>query len=179
MVNIVTIGDQKYLVDVGFGSNGPHQPMPLIQGHKFHNTGNQFSQLLHGPIAQHTNKSQLLWQYEISNENEAWLPVYCFTETEFLPEDFTIINYYMSTSRESWFTFHMVCVRMLMDEDENLAGDLTLFNNTLKRRWGAKSEVLQTFSSDEERIAALKEYFHISISPAGRESIRHTISELL
>ncbi len=72
------------------------------------------------------------------------------TELEFLPEDFTIINYYMSQSRESWFTFYVVCVRMLLDEKgEAIVGDLTLFNDTLKRRVGATSEVLQCFASEE------------------------------
>jgi hypothetical protein len=39
MVNIATIGDQKYQIDVGFGSNGPHKPIPVIQNYEFHNTG--------------------------------------------------------------------------------------------------------------------------------------------
>lgn len=180
MVNIVTLGEQKYLIDVGFGSNGPHQPIPLIQDFEFHNVGEQSGRLVYGPIAQQTSKGQSLWQYEICNAGEAWYPAYCFTETEFLPEDFTIMNYYMSTSRESWFTFHVVCVRMLLDEEtQKIVGDLTLFNDTLKRRLGATSEVLQSFTSDEERVAALEKFFSISISQADRECIRHTISEIL
>ena len=179
MVNIVTIGEQKYLVDVGFGSNGPHQPVPLVQGFSFHNVGEQSGRLLQGTIAQNTSKGQLLWQYEISNSGQDWIPAYCFTEIEFLPEDFTIINYYMSTSRESWFTFHVVCVRMILDEEGQIVGDLTLFNNTLKKRLGATSEVVQTFTSEEERVAALEKFFKISISQADKGSIRHTISEIL
>ncbi|PWY92299.1 putative N-acetyltransferase family protein [Aspergillus heteromorphus CBS 117.55] len=180
MVNIVTIGKQKYLIDVGFGSNGPHQPVPLIQNYEFRNVGEQSGRLISGAIAQHTNKDQLLWHYEIRNGTGAWTPAYCFTETEFLPEDFTIINYFMSTSRESWFTFHVVCVRMLLDGDgEKIIGELTLFNNQLKRRLGATSEVLETFSSEQERVAALEKFFHIPISPADQASIRHTISEIL
>lgn len=181
MVNIVTIGDQKYLIDVGFGSNGPHRPVPLEENLEFHNTGDQYGRLVHGPIAQHTSTGQFLWQYEIRNGAEqAWTPAYCFTEMEFLPEDFTIINYYMSSSRASWFTFHVVCVRMIFDkESDEIIGDLTLFNNTLKRRLGATSEVLESFTSEEERVAALEKYFHIFISPADREGIRYTVSEIL
>lgn len=180
MVNLVTIGQQKYLVDVGFGSNGPHQPIPLIADVEFHNVGEQSGRLRYAPISQHTTKSQSLWHYEVQNGDQDWSPAYCFTDIEFLPEDFTIINYYMSTSRESMFTFHVLCVRMLLDQEgENLVGDLTLFNNVLKRRLGASSEIVQTFTSDEERVAALEGFFNIFILKADRESIRHTISEIL
>ncbi|GLA18047.1 N-terminal acetyltransferase [Aspergillus niger] len=180
MVNIVTIDEQKYLVDVGFGSNGPHQPLPLVQNYEFHNVGEQSGRLVYGPIAQHTSRGQSLWQYEIRNGDSQWIPAYCFTEMEFLPEDFTIINYYMSTSRESWFTFHVVCVRMLLDEDgDKIVGDLTLFNDTLKERREATSKVLEKFTSDEQRVSALERVFNIHISAADRESIRHTISEIL
>jgi arylamine N-acetyltransferase len=181
MVNLVTIGDQKYLVDVGFGSNGPHQPVLLIPGYEFHNTGDQHGRLHFGPITQHTSKGQSLWQYEFRNgsASEPWIPAYCFTETEFIPEDFAMINYFMSTSRESWFTFHVVCVKMELDDSHNVVGDLTLFNDSLKRRNGATSEVVQAFTSDEERIAALGKYFNIFISDEDRECIRHTISEIL
>ncbi|OKL55493.1 hypothetical protein UA08_09186 [Talaromyces atroroseus] len=182
MVNLVTIGEQKYLIDVGFGSNGPHQPIPLTRDVEFHNVGDQSGRLRYGPIPQHTNKNQEqhLWQYEIRNGSADWIQAYCFTETEFLPEDFTMMNYYMSTSRDSWFTFHVVCVRMLLDEGgENVVGDLTLFNNSLKRRIGATSEVIQIFNSDEERVSALHNTFNIHIGPADRDTIRHTISEIL
>jgi hypothetical protein len=86
----------------------------------------------------------------------------------------------MSTSRESWFTFHVVCVLMLLDEaGQKIIGDLTLFNNTLKRRLGATSEVLETFTSEDERLAALAKFFNITFSKAGRESVRHTSAEIL
>ncbi|KAJ5776772.1 Arylamine N-acetyltransferase [Penicillium odoratum] len=180
LVNIVVIGEQKYLIDVGFGSNGPHQPVPLIHEFETHNVGDQSIRLIYGPITQHTSNGQFLWQYEICNAGGAWIPAYCFTETEFLPEDFTIINYYMSTSPDSWFVHNVLCVRMILDDEgEKVIGDLTLFDDTLKRRMGATSEVLQFFASEEERVAALEKYFHIPISKAERESIRQTTSAIL
>jgi arylamine N-acetyltransferase len=179
MINIVAVGEQKYLIDVGFGSNGPHRPIPLVHGFGSYNVGEQSGRLLYGPINQQTHRGESLWQYEI-NRNGTWIPAYCFTELEFLPEDFTIINYYMSQSRESWFTFYVVCVRMLLDEKgEAIVGDLTLFNNTLKRRIGATSEVLQCFASEEERVVALRKHFNIHISGADQASICHTVSEIL
>jgi arylamine N-acetyltransferase len=136
--------------------------------------------LIYGPTTQHTRVGQQLWQYEIRIGDGAWTPAYCFTVTEFLPENFTIMNYFMSTNHASWFTFHIVCVRTLLDEEGDKAvGDLILFNDTIKRRLGATSKVLQSFTSDEERVAALEKYFQITISEADKESIRHTFSEIL
>jgi arylamine N-acetyltransferase len=180
MVNIATIGDQKYLIDAGFGSKGPHQPIPLIQDYEFHNTGNLHGRLIYGPITQNTTMGQQLWQYEVRIGDDASTPAYRFTEMEFLPEDSKIMNYLMSTNRASWFTFHVVCLRTLLDEEsEKAVGDLTPFNDTIKSRLGATSKVLQSFTPDEERVAALEKYFQIAISEADKESIRHTNSEIL
>ncbi|KAJ6022716.1 cysteine proteinase [Penicillium canescens] len=180
MVNIATIGDQKYLIDVGFGSNVPHKHIPLIQNYEFHNNGDLHGRVIYGPITQHTRMGQQLWQYEIRIGDSAWTPAYCFAGREFLPKDFTIMNYFMSTNRASWFTFHVVCVRMLLDEEgEKVVGDLTLLNDTIERHFGATPEVLQSSTSDEERVAALEKYFQITISEMDKESIRHTISETL
>jgi arylamine N-acetyltransferase len=181
MVNIVTIRGRQYLVDVGFGSNGSHQPFLLEHGIESSNYGGQSIRLVFEPIAQNLNQSQRLWQYECRNApSESWIPMYCFTETEFLPDDFVILNHFTSTSRESFFTFHLVCVKMLLDPDrEEIIGDLTLFNNQLKRRIGAKSEVLATFASDNERVAGLEKYFGVILDKSEREGIHRTITEIL
>ncbi|KAJ5472789.1 hypothetical protein N7530_006790 [Penicillium desertorum] len=180
MANIVAIGEQKHLIDVGFGSNGPHRPIPLVHCFGFHNVGEQTGRLLYEPITQQTHRGGPLWQYEINHGNGAWIPAYCFAEVEFLPEAFTIINYYMIQSRESWFTFYVVCVPMLLDENrEAIVGDLMLFNNTLKRRIRATSEVLQCFASEEERVVALQKQFNIHLSRVDQDCIRHTVSEIL
>ncbi|KAJ5771154.1 cysteine proteinase [Penicillium nucicola] len=180
MVNIVIIEGQKYLVDVGFGSNGPHKPIPLIQNYEFQNTGNLHGRLIYGSVTQQGRTVQHpLWQYEIRAGDSSWVPAYCFTEMEFFPEDFTVMNYFMSTNRASWFTFHVVCTRILLDNGgEKVVGDLTLFDNRIERTLGASSEVLETFVSEEERVAALKKYFNISLSRADQESIRNTNSEI-
>lgn len=56
---------------------------------------------------------------------------------------FRLMNHFMSTSRESCFTFHVACVRMLLDENNIIIGDRALFNNLLKWRLGVDSEELQ------------------------------------
>ncbi|OJJ42608.1 hypothetical protein ASPZODRAFT_105044 [Penicilliopsis zonata CBS 506.65] len=181
MVNIVTVKETSYLVDVANGSSGPHQPLPLEASNEpTHNIGDQWIRLVHGPIAQHTRPDQALWQYEIRNgeDTTAWTPAYCFTETEFLPEDFAMMNYFVSTHPSSWFTFCIVCVRMVLDEDGVLVGDLTLFNDRLKRRMGAQAEEIAVFTTEDERVGALESYFHISLSELERAAIHRTASAI-
>ena len=60
--------------------------------------------LVHKPIAQFTDQGQKLWVFEVQNGSESpWIPGYCFSEMEFLPEDFEIMNFHASQSRTSWF----------------------------------------------------------------------------
>lgn len=66
----------------------------------------------------------------------------------------------------------------LDEEGQKIVGDLTMFNDILERRLGATFEVLQSSTSDEERVMALEKYVNIMVSQAGRDSIRHTIAEI-
>jgi len=86
----------------------------------------------------------------------ARISAYPLIETVFLPEDFSIINYYMTTTTWSQFVSHMVCLQMLPAvEGERFIGDLTLFDNTLNRRLAATSEAPQPFASKDERVDVL------------------------
>ena len=59
-------------------------------------------------------EDQRLWAFETRiNEHEDWVPIYMFTETEFSPQDFEIANYWTSSSPRVWFTYQVVCMRML------------------------------------------------------------------
>ncbi|KAJ5645802.1 N-hydroxyarylamine O-acetyltransferase [Penicillium lividum] len=74
------------------------------------------------------------------------------------------------------------CVCIILDEEgDKVAGDLTLFNNTLKHRLGATLGMVQSFTSGVGRGAALDEYLNIFIfiDRADRDSIRHAITKIL
>lgn len=183
MVNLVTIGAEQYLVDVGFGSNGPHSPIPLVAGHVFFNYGKQNGRLRRGTLLQHVNShGQELWHYEIQNGDDSapWTPAYCFTEVEFTPDDFEMINFFTSTHKSSWFTIHIVVSRMLLDDGgDAIIGDLTLFNDEIKRRIGATAERIEKLKSEDERVAALENYFRIRLSKSERAAIRGLPSQIL
>jgi arylamine N-acetyltransferase len=185
MVNLVTIGETQYLVDVGFGSNGPHSPIPLVAGKTFFNYGKQNGRLRRGTLLQHVSSNQQqqeLWHYEFQNRDETapWTPAYAFTEVEFTPDDFEIINFFMSTHRSSWFTIYVVLSRMILDDSgERIIGDLTLFNDEVRRRIGSTAELLQTFESEDDRVAALDKYFQIRLSRSERAGIKNSVAQIL
>ncbi|KAG6986648.1 hypothetical protein G7Y79_00075g099200 [Physcia stellaris] len=71
MINIVTLPSaQAYMVDVGFGSDGPIRPLPLLNaletGDAYPGVGAQQLRLIHDTIANTTNRnpSQKLWIFQ-------------------------------------------------------------------------------------------------------------------
>ncbi|KAK9371572.1 arylamine N-acetyltransferase 1 [Lipomyces chichibuensis] len=179
MLNIVTVDNQQYLVDVGFGAGGsPIHPLPLIHGSVSVNIGPQKNRLLRQRIPQHTDRKQQLWCLEHSNDDGLiWTPTYAFTDIEFLPEDFAIMNYWTSTHPTSWFTKVIIVVKTLL-EDGEVVGHVTLLQNEVKRRIRGRTEILDTLSSEEERVRALSQRFGITLSKEEICAIRGMVSEL-
>ncbi|KAK9319146.1 arylamine N-acetyltransferase 1 [Lipomyces orientalis] len=179
MLNIVTVDSQQYLVDVGFGASGsPSHPLPLIDGSISANIGPQKIRLLRQCIPQHTDRTQQLWCFDHSNDGGLiWTPTYAFTDIEFLPEDFAIMNYWTSTHPTSWFTYNIVVVKTLL-EDGEVVGHVTLFQQEVKRRIRGRSEILDTLSSEEERVRALSQWFGITLTEEEISGIRGMSSEL-
>jgi len=122
----VVIEGVKYLVDVGNGSTGSVSPLPLVHDEIFQNIGPQELRLVYGTIPDLTDSSQKFWIYQHRNGPKLpWIPTYCFKETEFLPSDYEVMNYYTSTNRSSLFTFHVICSKLIM-EDGLIMGNVTL-----------------------------------------------------
>ncbi|KAJ9625545.1 hypothetical protein H2203_004302 [Taxawa tesnikishii (nom. ined.)] len=164
MVNIVTLSSgAKYMVDVGFGAGthaptGPHPRLPVLNV-----APEQMVRLLHASIPDVTDPEQKFWVYEKQNtsQEEFW-PQYCFTLTEFLPSDYKVMNHYTSTSKMSWFTWSVVCVKMLLAENhESIVGEITLFDGSIKRG-----------------VQALEEYLGIRLSEAEKNGIKGTVAAI-
>lgn len=180
MVNIVTVQGKHYLVDVGFGSNSPTFPVPLEDGYSTLNIDPGHSmRLTRGHIPDNTsakssNPGQELWIYDIRfTDDSPWLPAYCFSEIEFLPRDFDTMNFFVSKSRTSWFTYFVVCLNYVMDpETERIVGDVTLFGNEIKKRRYGKSEQLMSIESEGDRVLALEKYLGVKLSEAERGGIK-------
>ena len=182
MALIVTIDQQHYLVDVGLGSNSPCFPIPLEDGFTSVNIAPHRSiSLRRQHIPDNTTRGiqQELWVYSIRlNDEMDWMPAYCFSEIEFLPSDFDTMNFFISKSPTGWFTYTVVALRYLMDDQENIIGDIRLTNGTIKERKYGKSEDVYQIENEQDRIYCLETFLGIRLSGAERQGIRGMCSEL-
>lgn len=116
MAIIVTLDEEDYLVDVGFGEFAFH-PIPLKAGKETHDPRGEFRV--------RTYDGQY-WVVEKKNLAGEFIPEYIFTPTERQPEAFEAMCRYHQTSSLSHFTQKRVCT---LPTD---TGRVTLTGNTLK-----------------------------------------------
>ena len=180
MINIVTLADgKKYMVDVGFGGNGPTQPVLLDpECSQTYNIPPAEMRVIYDNIPENTDPHQRLWIYQHRNDAQApWLPMYCFTELEFLPQDYEVMNFQTSQSRTSFFTYQVIVIKNILQDGE-IVGTLMLVGADLKRRINGKTEQLQVCKTEEERLQALEKWFGIKLSEDERVGIRGMATEL-
>lgn len=147
MVLIVTIAAQRYMVDVGFGRNGPTLPLLLennaqedgiAPGARVRLVRDSLPQSLHRAdnaqklwIYQHRGPSNRTHHHHASvagmvgqeaegrmEERENWIPNYAFTELEFFPQDFENMKFVVGRARTSFFTYTVVVMKYLVERDE-------------------------------------------------------------
>ncbi|KAE9976437.1 hypothetical protein EG328_002619 [Venturia inaequalis] len=183
MLNLVTIGDSRYVVDVGFGSNYvPTTPLRLIHDAAgVPNVSPASIRLIYKNIDGSQNAYQKIWVFQHRMSDSAdFKDMYCFTDIEFRPRDFEMMNFWTSKSPKVIFTQRLICNKLILGEGEKgkeIVGTLTLMGE-LKKRIGAKSEVVKEFKSEGERIEALSEEFGITLSEIEKESIKNTANEI-
>ncbi|EXJ87901.1 hypothetical protein A1O1_04828 [Capronia coronata CBS 617.96] len=185
-VILVTIDGRKYLVDVGFGSQSAVHPLPLIKdGDRdlaYKSVPGAEVRLVYRPIASNTDSSQSLWVLETRNKRHpAWAGGYCFSELEWLPSDFEIINYRTSQDPRSWFTHRLVLVKTLVDEETRTKpiGTIILTGNKIERRLGEeRKEVVLEAKTENERIIGLRTWFGIVLMPEEERGIVGMASEI-
>ncbi len=176
-MNLVYIEGAKYLVDVGFGSYGLSQPLRLRDGEECKDGAN-FHRLLWTNIPENTDANQRLWVLQVrQNEQAPWAFLYCFTELEFLPQDYDIMNFAVSHMPTSFFTYTVMCARHDV-EDGGVVGNVTLMGAELRKRRKGEVVVHRTCANERERIQALEEHFGIVLSDEEQEAIRKTAAEL-
>ncbi|KAF3034576.1 N-terminal acetyltransferase [Didymella heteroderae] len=180
MVNIVTIGETKYHIDVGFGGNGPTVPMPLDRSDLVReHIKPAASRLQWRNIPGNTDPHQRLWVFEHrQNDDSEWTMIYCFTELEFLPSDYALMNYFTSTSKHTFFTRTIVLEIKILDDAGELAGQLIMSDKDLKWRiHGEKTKQIE-FESEEDRLNALEEHLGIHFGEVERVGIQGLPSEI-
>ncbi|KAF2178215.1 arylamine N-acetyltransferase 1 [Zopfia rhizophila CBS 207.26] len=181
MVNIITIGESQFHVDVGFGANGPTQPLKLEKsGTIYEHIRPAATRLQWRNIQENTDSGQRLWVYEHRIDDQSdFCTTYCFTELEFLPSDYNLMNYYTSTNPKTFFTQTIIGEKKILGGKDNgdLVGNLILGNN-LKWRIHGKKEREINFESEDDRVKALEEFFGIKLGQVERHSIRGLTSEI-
>ncbi|KAL2143408.1 hypothetical protein VTI28DRAFT_10462 [Corynascus sepedonium] len=181
MVNIVTINGERYLVDVGYGSNGMPHPVLLQHDHEFVGIAPTRGRLQYRNLPEeHADPGQRVWMYSMKEDEAApWRDQYHFTETEFLPCDFEVMNLRVMTAPQSFFVQTVLCLWTLLDEEKKEpVGLLILARDYVKRRIGAESSIIEQLETEEQRVRALEKYFGIVLSAEERKGIRGLASEL-
>lgn len=180
MVNIVIIRDRKYVVDVGLGTSQAIQPVLLKDGETVLGSHSAQARLLYKCIAPCTDSNQRMWVLEIRDSIILdWTPQYCFSELEFLPQDFTVMNFSTSQSPTSWFRQKLVLTRLILDgEQKEAIGTLTLFGSELKHRERAHSEELVSCETEQERVRVLEKWFEVKLRPDEIRGIQGLPSEI-
>lgn len=183
------------MLDGGYGGNGPCRPIAVEAGKIVDHVHPAQMRLVYEAIPQHLDRSQKVWicqhQYD---ENAEWMPIYCFVELEFTPEDMSVSNLAPGTSKTSCFTHKVVAVRFTTEVEtyegdfpgspgeQELEGDIdgsiTLSHDTLKWRRHGKKTIGLKLENEQERLDALRKYFGITLSDEDKEAIQGTSTEL-
>ncbi|TKA71112.1 hypothetical protein B0A55_07865 [Friedmanniomyces simplex] len=193
MLNLVRFDGEWWVVDVGMGAFGPNMPYPLRDGFECESIAPRRIRLQWRSIPEHAaereEEAQKLWCYDVcfqpwgaGEEGEEvradeWVPVVCFTETEFLPQDYEMMLWFTSTSPKSFFTHMVLCMKMTLDEEgEKVVGDVTLGNDKVRKTdgpmMGGKKEVIREMKTEKERVDALREIFGVELTEEERENVR-------
>jgi len=180
MVNIVTIENQRYLVDVGFGADVAVHPLPLISGYVCTGIAPQSLRLEYKRLEQHTDPSQRVWVYSHRDNDAApWVEAYSFLEVEFFPQDYEVMNLSTMTLPQSYFTRTVLCIKVLLNkETEDMEGVLILYQNVVKKRIRGVANVVEELKSEEDRVRALQKWFGIVLNEAEKNGIIGLVTEL-
>jgi arylamine N-acetyltransferase len=174
MLNLVHLGEEWYVVDVGMGSMGPNLPFPLRDGFETTSIAPRKIRIQYRAIAEshasNPSTGTKLWCYDVcynpgQDGGDKWTPVYAFTETEFLPQDYEVMSWFTSTNPRSFFTRYVTCTKMIMDEEkEVIIGNNTLFVDTIRETIGDDRKVIRECKTEGERIQALEDIFDVRLT---------------
>ncbi|RAH73962.1 arylamine N-acetyltransferase family protein [Aspergillus aculeatinus CBS 121060] len=173
-VNIVTLDDQaQYLVDVGYGGDGPIVPVPLaVTGVTLPNLGIQELRLSYESVPGLSSRpDQKLWTYQIRNgADRAWRPCYAFSDLEFHPRDLEVMNFYTSQFPGSFLTTRVLAIRFLA-RDGHIYGKVVLDQDKVKVNTGGKSVLVQTCVTEAERVEVLRERFGVVLAQEQQQAM--------
>lgn len=181
MHTLVTIQGQKYLVETSFNQHGSPSPAALIHNQIVTDVWKRQRRMIRSQaaIGGWSKPDQPWWRMQIrNNEEDEWMDVYCFNETEWTPLDFELLAAGLNMLGVGWFRTLIVCFRLLVEND-TAVGYLLVWADELRRCYKGKTEVIQKFYSESERTTVLAKEFGIMLSMEERKAIRGTPTELV
>ncbi|KAK4551889.1 hypothetical protein LTR86_010790 [Recurvomyces mirabilis] len=185
VVNLATIAEKKYMLDGGFGGNGPTGPVLLAHNAAAPQIAPSEMRLMHEPIPQCLDRGQKVWIYQYRNDYKT---KWCFTETKFLLEDVESMNFAPMRNPQTLFTHKVLCCRFTTANEAlndgrggpdspplpgspgefsmegEIDGKITVYHDVLK--WWRRGEKLVEikFPNEAKKVLALRMYFGILIS---------------
>ncbi|KAK4623754.1 Arylamine N-acetyltransferase [Fulvia fulva] len=181
VLNLVKVDGQWWVVDVGMGSMGPAVIYPLEDGFESIAVPPRRIRLQKRSIpetyAHNKDQAPKLWCYDQclapdKPGKDSWIPTYCFTETEFLPQDYEMMSWYTSTNPKSFFTYSILCTKLLLSEDEShIIGDVTLFNDGYRKTVAGQRDTPVQLKTEQERLDAMKEVFGLEFTEEEKNGI--------
>jgi arylamine N-acetyltransferase len=176
IVNIVEFPDgSKWMCDVAFGGDGATKPLPLVEGHVTHNMGTQEVRLIkdHIPAQIDRRSHTKMWIYQYRNSYiQTWNSFYAFYEVEFSAEDYDVMNWYTGHSPESPQLGGLLVIKFLRRQKTDgkgkheIFGKRMLVQDTVKENLNGKTIIVETCTSEKDRIAALEKWFGITLTEA-------------
>jgi arylamine N-acetyltransferase len=181
MLNLVRFDDDEwYVVDVGMGAMGPNLPYPLRHNYEITSIAPRRIRIQHRAITESYASdadAPKMWCFDVCHDpargtDNKWIPTYCFTETEFLPQDYEVMSWYTSTHSNSFFTRNVTATKMIMDaEQEKIVGSVTLFGDTIRESLGAERKIVRECRTESERVELLEEIYGIKLSKEERDGL--------
>jgi N-hydroxyarylamine O-acetyltransferase len=147
----VGTGGERWLADVGFGVDGPLEPILVEEG----TTARQGSGGWEYRLAA---LDQATWALE-SRRAEGWLELYAFTFEPRWPIDYRVFNWYTSTNPRSVFTSRIIAQKAGDDVRVSLFGDELAIT-----RAGWEREVRTVRGAEIVRVLA--DEFGFALAPA-------------
>jgi arylamine N-acetyltransferase len=166
---------QDYLVDVGFGSNGPVTalaipPIPTL-GDIVAGVIPEEHQL--GSIkAPHSPRDSVYIVRHRRDTHSPWTPLFTFDpNTPFSESDYEIMSFHSHCHPSSPFVSSILCTTVGFDQDGNAVTRMLLQNNVLKKRICGENRVVEKFDTEDSRLKAIERIWGINFNEMQKQGV--------
>ena len=174
MVLLVHLEQNDYLVDVGFGANGPvnaiqiHSKLPrdILMGvvpeeHQ-----------LDSIKAPHSPRHTLYILRHRRDKDSAWNPLFTFDPfTPFSGSDYEMMSFHCYCHPHSPFVNNVLCTTTGFDEQGIAISRMMLQNNVLKERRGGQNTVVEKLDSEDARLGAIERIWGIKFTDGEKKGV--------